>query len=131
MTVSAAGSNDTEELGSVQRRHLQQVWTFPTTQLLLLGSFTVNSGPRKSPSNPNPITYSCIEACRSIFGESAIAGSVRDDIATGTCIGDTNANACDIDPKAHDTKVGLIYNFAGAYSAYINDHNCAARNYCY
>jgi hypothetical protein len=80
-----------------------------------------------------PITYSCVEACNARFpGYPMMAGSIDGTgTATGTCHGDIFGTACDLNPQQHTYKVGTTYNANGAWSAYVADHGCLARNYCY
>jgi len=125
------------------RRLQQSLIEFPTTALMLLGSFAVKDGPPVIFPIVYPVTYTCIEACNELFpGYSTMAGSTDGTgTATGTCYGDQFSTSCDMSGTLpHSYKVGTTYNAgdgacavatACSWSAYVADHACNRVNYCY
>ena len=100
----------------------------------LAGSFAVSDGP---PWASDPPTYSCVEACAEVFGGTSDDWqcSTRADAANGMAYVDGwgDASSCD-EPVADDYKLGATYDCGEvgcSYSAYISDHACASRNYCW
>jgi hypothetical protein len=105
------------------------------SSLSLAGSFVVDQGP---PWSNNPPTYTCQEACALLFGgmpnqySCSTVNSGVDHLAYVDSWGATSP--CLMNPVAENYKLNTNYNCGAvncSYSAYVNDHSCAATNYCW
>ena len=99
------------------------------TQMALVGSFTIQSGPAWANMPP---TYSCVEECAIKYGGApadygcSTTANVLNHMATVACYG---VSGCQT--KADTYKLGTKY-IQGACSAFIADGVCAsATNYCW
>jgi cysteine-rich repeat protein len=103
----------------------------------LVGSFLVSDGPYWADS----VAVSCVAACAQLFGGQAAdyACSTVEGFANGRAFVDGWADEqyCAGEGVADDFVLpgeGLPYDCGQrgcAYSAYVNDHACAGRNYCF
>jgi hypothetical protein len=102
---------------------------------VLAGSFVVDAGPAWG---GNPPCYTCQEACALVLGGQAVNYScstqmnVVDHLAYVDGWGDSSH--CNMNPVAENYKKSVNYDCGGqscSFSAYVMDHSCTARNYCF
>jgi hypothetical protein len=97
-----------------------------------VGSFVVGSGPGWQSSS---LCLNCVQVCAILFGGST------DQYSCSTSSSEVNFLAfvdgygdithCGSNPVSQSFLPMTFYSGYGAFSAYIHDHECTARNYCY
>jgi len=119
---------------------LVAVLTFPGQAVFaqdapgLIGSFQVVDGPEWT---TNPPTYSCLEACAEVFGGAAgdySCSTTSDSIDHQAYVDGWGDSQYCSTPVAEDFKLNTFYDcgdYFCSYSAYVNDHDCTAVNYCF
>jgi len=135
-TYDGAGGNSPESLS--QTVHWRCTGEIVVEQPVFVGSFLVNEGPQWF--DPGVVTYSCREACALNFGgdQASYRCSTIDGEVNGRAFADGwgDTQYCQGDGVADDFSLppqGLYDCGEGgcSYSAFVSDHGCASRNYCW
>lgn len=105
-----------------------------SAQQNLVGSFNVDDGPAWA---TNPPTYSCVEACATVFGGTGAeysCSTTDQSIDNQAYVSGWGDGQYCTTPVAEDFKLNTFYNCGStgcAYSAYVSDHCSDSINYCY
>ena len=128
---------DTDGAEFADSNTLMRAMILWNTGAQLVGSFVVSEGPPWQGS----VAVSCVSACAQLFGGRAAdyACSTVEDFANGRAFVDGwgDPQFCQGEGVADDFVLpgeGLPYDCGEqgcSYSAYVNDHGCAGRNYCF